>query len=88
MPPMPKVKIKHWGKADKKHLAKLISVGDINISDTSYLYILRTCDWSILNMATSGISVKISETLQHHSISRPSTPVLGNTKQVKLQYLF
>jgi hypothetical protein len=36
MPPMPKVKLKSWEKADKKYLANLISVGDINIGNTFY----------------------------------------------------
>jgi hypothetical protein len=36
MPLMPKVQTKPWGKAKKKHLADLISVGDIEISGTSY----------------------------------------------------
>jgi hypothetical protein len=39
MPPTPKVQTKQWGKADKKHHADLISVGDVDISDTSYLNI-------------------------------------------------
>jgi hypothetical protein len=37
MPPTPKVKAKSWGKADKKHLSDLISVGDVGISNTSYI---------------------------------------------------
>jgi hypothetical protein len=36
MPPTPKAKAKHWGKADKKHLANLIREGDVDISNTSY----------------------------------------------------
>jgi hypothetical protein len=36
MPPTPKVKAKHWGKANKKHLSDLIREGDINISNASY----------------------------------------------------
>jgi hypothetical protein len=36
MPPTLKVKAKHWEKADKKHLANLVSVGDVDISTTSY----------------------------------------------------
>jgi hypothetical protein len=36
MPPTPKVKPKHWGKADKKYLSNLIRKGDNNITNTSY----------------------------------------------------
>jgi hypothetical protein len=36
LPPTPKVKAKHWGKADKKYLSDLISEGDVNRTDTSY----------------------------------------------------
>jgi hypothetical protein len=79
MAPMPKVKANNWGKADKKYLSNLISAGDVNITDTSYLNIIAV-RWSILIIALSRISVAILETSQPLLTLRPSTPVPGNAK--------
>jgi hypothetical protein len=36
MPITQKVKAKHWGKVDKKHLSDLIRKGEVNINNTSH----------------------------------------------------